>query len=771
MYKRDIYLDIDDNLNNYIKSVELDSNSRVWHFHLTVDYEPLDLTGKSVQFRAEKPDKTNVLNDCKIIDAEKGIVEVKLTQQVNAVSGHVKCLLKIIGEDGFVLKTKTFIVDVSKTLSDDPIVSSDEFGALEVALGKVQDIDNRFAETNAQLSELANKGTTIEVLERVTKEEIDRQIADGTMANLTIKDNSITSSKLKSSSVETRHLSETIYESSTNYQVEVSKAGTFENGMALQIPINLGSAININEVSVTYDITALTNTIESSYVKVAIGSEAGNLKAGTPQPLQKGVKQTISQTFSWSGISNALLWVYVWVKGTEPKINGEYLVENLVISINSQAVKFNTIKGYQGEMTIKPIEVGGLPRRAELNEIKTKTDKLTESFDNLFYEKRMFNIVSCQNSVNNLIQFETVYDLSQYVGQRVNVDFSYGTEDNSGNLSHVGCRCFIGNSPELTKFNGTQSGIESVAYTPTYRRRVFNNIQVTDDKKYVHAFAEFKLQGDEGISDFNLMDLAIIVNDNDIHYNEMLEGAFYGNYGTTPSYNIAYAQQTIHSVANQIAQSLDERLLERVMSLLQGATKLRGKSWNVMGDSISRGHSLQISQTYNGVIAERNEMDLVNYAVNGKKMTGASGNGYGPSMVVDYVNMRDGVDYVTIFGGTNDRGVALGEPDSTDIETIYGTLNVMCNGLINKYPTSKIFFITPLKCDGTQKTEQIVEAIKEVCGKYSIPVLDLYHDGTLCPMHDAHLKYLMLNGNDRLHPSIEGHKHLASRIQSFMESL
>lgn len=157
MYKRDIYLDIDDNLNNYIKSVELDSNSRVWHFHLTVDYEPLDLTGKSVQFRAEKPDKTNVLNDCKIVDAEKGVVEVKLTRQVNAIPGHVKCLLKIIGDEGFVLKTKTFVVDVSKTLSDDAIVSSDEFGALEAALGKVQDIDNRFAQTNAQLSQDKNE--------------------------------------------------------------------------------------------------------------------------------------------------------------------------------------------------------------------------------------------------------------------------------------------------------------------------------------------------------------------------------------------------------------------------------------------------------------------------------------------------------------------------------------------------------------------------------------------------------------------------------------
>ena len=56
-------------------------------------------------------------------------------------------------------------------------------------------VDTEVAKVNAQLSELANKGTTVEVIERVTKEEIDRQIADGTIANLMIEDNSITPEK------------------------------------------------------------------------------------------------------------------------------------------------------------------------------------------------------------------------------------------------------------------------------------------------------------------------------------------------------------------------------------------------------------------------------------------------------------------------------------------------------------------------------------------------------------------------------------------------
>lgn len=66
---------------------------------------------------------------------------------------------------------------------------------------RLDNVDEIQAQTNAQLSELANKGTTVEVIERVTKEEIYRQIEDGTIANLTIDDNSITSQKLKDSSI------------------------------------------------------------------------------------------------------------------------------------------------------------------------------------------------------------------------------------------------------------------------------------------------------------------------------------------------------------------------------------------------------------------------------------------------------------------------------------------------------------------------------------------------------------------------------------------
>ena len=62
-------------------------------------------------------------------------------------------------------------------------------------------VDAFKTEVSEQLDTIANKGTTVEVLERVTKEEIDRQIADGTITNLTITNDSITTEKYKNNSI------------------------------------------------------------------------------------------------------------------------------------------------------------------------------------------------------------------------------------------------------------------------------------------------------------------------------------------------------------------------------------------------------------------------------------------------------------------------------------------------------------------------------------------------------------------------------------------
>ena len=195
MYKKEIFLEIDANLHQPIQSMEADSNSRSIRFYLTSNYIPFKLTGKKVIFKAVKPDGTDIVNDCQIIDAEKGIVEIEVTKQLNAVPGKVKCQLSILGENDYVLKTKKFIISVDSKLNESGVISSKEYKTLENALSQVHEINKNFEQVNTKIDEVATKGTTIEVIESATKKEIDRQIADGTLAHLMIEDGGVTPEK------------------------------------------------------------------------------------------------------------------------------------------------------------------------------------------------------------------------------------------------------------------------------------------------------------------------------------------------------------------------------------------------------------------------------------------------------------------------------------------------------------------------------------------------------------------------------------------------
>lgn len=201
------FIQLDFNKENDLKvpSVQYDSGSRFVKIKLQQNKVPFEINGYRVTVVANKVDGTEIMNDCTILDGVNGIVQFEITEQFNAVEGVVDCQLKLF-KGKTLLTSMPFSINVVKSVSTKEIVSSNELKTLVNALGEVQNIDNRFAQTNAQLSELANKGTTVEVLERVTKEEINRQIADGTMANLTIADNSITGEKIAKLSIESQHI-------------------------------------------------------------------------------------------------------------------------------------------------------------------------------------------------------------------------------------------------------------------------------------------------------------------------------------------------------------------------------------------------------------------------------------------------------------------------------------------------------------------------------------------------------------------------------------
>lgn len=182
------------------------------------------------------------------------------------------------------------------------------------------------------------------------------------------------------------------------------------------------------------------------------------------------------------------------------------------------------------------------------------------------------------------------------------------------------------------------------------------------------------------------------------------------------------------------------------METLKDDEKYSNLVVNCLGDSLTRGYisatdpkfmnypmpnQLKILMGFNNVR---------NYGQSGTCLSNNTGY-YNDPMCTRYVNMEN-ADIVLVMGGTNDMltNVPLGtindfDSDESTNHTFYGGLNRLAQGLINKYQTynptkkTKVIFITFPQNSYVQshKTEylQYNQAIRDVCARYSLPVIDL----------------------------------------------
>lgn len=154
--------------------------------------------------------------------------------------------------------------------------------------------------------------------------------------------------------------------------------------------------------------------------------------------------------------------------------------------------------------------------------------------------------------------------------------------------------------------------------------------------------------------------------------------------------------------------------------------------------------------------------------------------------------MPNDADIIAVSAGTNDwhyswtnLGTIESADNGDDDNTFYGAVKHVCRGLIEKYPNKIIFFTTPIKraepMPGTStiatpftknnKNKTLMEyadIIKEICGYYSIPVLDLYRESLLNPHISAQQTYF----NDLYtHPNTSGQKIMARRVAGWITQL
>lgn len=211
-----------------------------------------------------------------------------------------------------------------------------------------------------------------------------------------------------------------------------------------------------------------------------------------------------------------------------------------------------------------------------------------------------------------------------------------------------------------------------------------------------------------------------------------------------------------------------------------------GKKMNVLGDSKTHGDIVgtgvitPLSWTY--YIPSLTGLDICrNYGISGTTISGSASN----SFVNRYSNMDNDAELICVYGGINDHlnSRPLGNYGDSTKETFYGALELLISGLIKKYPTSYIFFITPMKYnrgyggtvtggdsvnDDGHILKDYVNAIYEMCDKYSIPILDFYKYGGITPYITEQYNELM---PDKLHENEKGYERTAHRIAGFIKTL
>lgn len=200
-----------------------------------------------------------------------------------------------------------------------------------------------------------------------------------------------------------------------------------------------------------------------------------------------------------------------------------------------------------------------------------------------------------------------------------------------------------------------------------------------------------------------------------------------------------------------------------------------GKIWYVLGDSISAeasitaGHTKKLYHTY--VKEYLGFGKVVNLARSGHSI-GQNSTASSNNVMWQMEKIGSDADLITIFAGVNDRwfNVPLGEPEDTDVTTVYGALNSICIYLVTNFPGKQLLFITPTKEDNAKcasdnttgvTVEQIAEAVRERCAVYAIDCLDAHARSGIYPL-------VMTNAgtftSDRLHLNTNGHKRLAQLL-------
>jgi lysophospholipase L1-like esterase len=244
------------------------------------------------------------------------------------------------------------------------------------------------------------------------------------------------------------------------------------------------------------------------------------------------------------------------------------------------------------------------------------------------------------------------------------------------------------------------------------------------------------------------------------------------SFGAGKEPTAAHIEKLLSKYPNSWFDGTENYLLnikEMYDSTLVSTSKLKGKKWAAIGDSITAINI--VPKQYHTLLAEDKLIGTVyNHGIAG---TGFIAGG-GSAIPNRLASIPSDTNFITVFAGTNDFDQPLGVLGDTTISTVYGAIDLTINTLINAFPLIPIAMMTPLPRRGYSTIgnpiELVAKAVKEVAARYSIPVFDMYAQSGLRPWNDAN-NTAFFNNADGLHPNQVGHQLLASKLSAWLETV
>ncbi len=217
--------------------------------------------------------------------------------------------------------------------------------------------------------------------------------------------------------------------------------------------------------------------------------------------------------------------------------------------------------------------------------------------------------------------------------------------------------------------------------------------------------------------------------------------------------------------------------------------ELQGRKINFLGDSITAGVGVKSRDAiFLNVLKERAGLaEARNYGISATRIARQSvwQTENLPAFCDRFDKMDADADVIVVFGGTNDYGhgdAPLGCMADRTPDTFYGGCHLLMQGLIEKYPSAEIVFMTPLHRAGDDRPaanerklghslvplKTYVDIIRETAAFYGLPVLDLFASAGICPDIEASRKTFCPDG---LHPNEAGHLRIEGRLENFLKAL